>query len=91
MAQDAPKRWFLSLMFLVSIIIIVNEKWYEHVPEPVLESEGCKILWDFMIQTDHVIEARRPDMIVVKKRNKCCKIIDFTIPYDSRIEEKEVE
>ena len=60
-------------------------------PEPVLENEGCKILWAFTIQTDHVIEARRPDMIVVEKRNKCCKIIDFAISYDSRIEEKEVE
>ena len=30
-------------------------------------------------------------MIVVEKRNKCCKIIDFAIPYDSRIEEKVVE
>ena len=38
-----------------------------------------------------MIEARRPDMIVVEKRNKCCKIIDFAIPYDSLIEEKEVE
>ena len=36
-------------------------------------------------------KARRPDMIVVEKRNKCCKVIDFAIPYDSRIEEKEVE
>ena len=53
---------------------IVNEKWYEHVPEPVLENERCKILWDFTIQTDHVIEAGRPDMIVVEKRNKYCKI-----------------
>ena len=30
-------------------------------------------------------------MIVVEKRNKCCKIIDFAIRYDSRIEEKDVE
>ena len=70
---------------------IVNEKWYEHVPEPVLENEGCRILWDFTIQTDYVIEARRPEMIVVEKRNKCCKIIDCAIPYDSHIAEKEVE
>ncbi|XP_068756858.1 uncharacterized protein [Montipora capricornis] len=70
---------------------IVNEKWYQHVPEPVLENERCKILWDFTIQTDHVIEARKPDMIVVEKRNKCCKIIDFAIAHYSRIEEKEVE
>ena len=38
-----------------------------------------------------MLEAKRPDMIVVEKRNKCCKIIDFAIPYDRRIEEKEVE
>ena len=30
-------------------------------------------------------------MIVVEKRNKCSKIIDFAIPYDSRFEGKEVE
>ena len=32
-------------------------KRYEHEPESVLEN-GYKILWDFSIQTDHVIEAR---------------------------------
>ena len=29
------------------------EKWYIHKPEKVLESEDCKILWDFPIQTDN--------------------------------------
>ena len=28
------------------------EKWYIHKPEKVLESEDCKIVWDFPIQTD---------------------------------------
>ena len=28
-----------------------------------------KILWDMTIQCDHVIEARRPDMVVVEKEN----------------------
>ena len=46
-------------------------------------------MWDFSIQTDHVIEARRPDLIVVDKKERSCKIIDFTVPGDSRIEEKE--
>ena len=32
-------------------------KWYEHEPESVLENEDYKILRDFSIQTDHVIEA----------------------------------
>ena len=42
-----------------------GNKWYEHDPERVLENEGYKILWDSSIQTDHVIEARRPDLVVV--------------------------
>lgn len=40
------------------------------------------VLWDFTIQTDHAIEARRPDLIVT---------VDFPIPHDSRIEQKENE
>ena len=68
-----------------------GDKWYEHEPESVLESEDYKILWDFSIQTDHVIEARRPDLVVVDKKRRTCKIIDFAVPGDSRIEEKEKE
>ena len=34
-----------------------GDKWYEHEPESVLENEDYKILCDFSIQTDHVIEA----------------------------------
>ena len=46
-------------------------------------------MWDFSIQTDHVIEARRPDLVVVDKKERICKIIDFAVPGDSSIEEKE--
>ena len=65
------------------------DKWYEHEPESVLENEDYKILWDFSIQTDHVIEARIPDMVVVDKKGRSCKITNFAVPGDSRIEEKE--
>ena len=47
-------------------------------------------MWDFSIQTDHVTEARRLDLVVVDKK-RTCKIIDFTVPGDSRIENKEKE
>ena len=57
-----------------------RDKWYEHEPESVLENEDYKILWDFSIQTDHVIEARRPDLVVVDKKERSCKIIDFAVP-----------
>ena len=45
-------------------------------------------MWDFIIQTDHVIEAQRPDLVLVDKE-KICKIIDFAVPGDSRIVDKE--
>ena len=42
-------------------------------------------MWDFSIQTDHVIEAQRPDLVLVDKKERTCKIIDFAVPGDSRI------
>ena len=65
-----------------------GDKWYKNEPESVLENEDYKILWDFSIQTDHVIEARRPDLVAVDKNERICKIIDFAVPGDSRIKEK---
>ena len=46
-------------------------------------------MWDFSIQTDHIVEAWRPDLVVVHKKERSCKIIDFAVPGDNRIEEKE--
>ena len=56
-----------------------NDKWYNHVPESVLENENYKLLWDFSIRTDHYIEARRPDLVLVDKSKKSCHIIDVAI------------
>ena len=68
-----------------------GDKWYEYGPKSVLENEDYKILWNFSIQTDHVIKVRRLDLVVVDKNSRTCKTIDFAIPGDSRIEEKEKE
>ena len=40
-----------------------------HNPEPVLENEMHKILGDLKMQTDHLISARRPDLVIVKEKN----------------------
>ena len=66
-----------------------GDKRYEHEPESVLENEDHIILWDFGIQTDHVIEARRQDLVVVDKKERSCQIINIAVPGDSKIEEKE--
>ena len=67
------------------------DKWYEHVPEGVLENNDFKILWDFTIQTDHVIQARRPDIVVLDKKAGTCQIIDVAISGDKRVVDKEQE
>ena len=62
-----------------------------HNPAPVLENDTHKLLWDFNIQTDHLIPARRPDLIIINKRKRICKIVDFAVPVDHRINLKECE
>ena len=39
-----------------------------HKPEYIQENETQKILWDFEIQTVHLIPARKPDLIVINKK-----------------------
>ena len=41
-----------------------------HNPASVLENDTHKLLWDFDIQTDHLISARRPDLIIINKKKK---------------------
>ena len=47
-----------------------TNKWYMHNPAPVLENDTHKLLWDFDIQTDPLISARRPDLIIINKKKK---------------------
>ena len=71
-------------------------------PEPVLENDTHKLLWDFDIQTDHRISARWPDLIIInkkkkkkKKKRKKKKVnrqnCGFSIPADHWIKLKESE
>ena len=37
-------------------------------PNLVEESEECKLLWGFPIQTDHKIDQKRTDIVVITRR-----------------------
>ena len=50
-----------------------------------------KLLWDFDIPTDLLISARRPEPIVINKKQRTYKIIDFAVPADHKIKLKECE
>ena len=53
-------------------------------PAPVIENDTHKLLWDFNIQMDHLIPARRLDLIIInkKKKKRTCKIVDLAVPVD---------
>ena len=56
-----------------------KDKCYEHAPDSVSENDEVKLLWDVNIQCDHVIEARRPDIVVVNKQEKSALLL--ILPY----------
>ena len=60
-----------------------------HNPASVLENDTDKLLWDVDIQTDHLISARRPDLIIINNKKRICKIVDFAVLADHRIKLKE--
>ena len=68
-----------------------SERWYEHIPEKVVENDRAKILWDYDVRTDHRIQARKPDLIVVNKETQKVQLIDVAIPWDTRVMEKSRE
>ena len=51
-----------------------TNKSYIHNPSPVLENDTHKLLWDFDIHTDHLIPARRPDLIISNKKREIAKL-----------------
>ena len=66
-------------------------KWYIHNQAAVLENDIHKLLWDFDKQTEHLTYARIPDLIIINRKKRICKIVDFAIPVDHRIKLKERE
>ena len=67
-----------------------TNKWYVQNPISVLDNDTHKLLWDFEIQTDYLISARRLDLIINKKE-RTCRIMDVAIPADHRLKLKESE
>ena len=57
-----------------------TNKWYMHNPAPVLENDMHKLLWDFNIQTDHLIPTRRPDLIIINELKKLWNMQVTIIP-----------
>ena len=69
-----------------------TKKWYTQNQAVVLENNTHELLWDFDVQRDHLISARRPNLIINNnKKKRTCKIVDFAVSADNRIKLKECE
>ena len=69
--DQTPLGWkFEPLGITQGIEILHTTKWYMHKPETVLKNETPKIHWDFEIQTNHLIPARRPDLVLYNKKKE---------------------
>jgi len=80
-------HWALSKRFKLDAC----GSYWNHEPQSVSENSEVKLLWDFNIYTDHVLSARRPDIVLVDKHNNTVEIIDISVPADSNVSSKETE
>ena len=65
--------------------------WYKQKLEGVVKSDNFKILWDFTVQCDRKIEARRPYIVFLDKKEREVVTIDVAIPGDDRVKDKGLE
>ena len=68
-----------------------KDKWYGLEPEGTVENSDTKLLSDINILCNHVIEIRRPDIILIIKVEKSCIVIDIAIPEDNKIHQRQKE
>ena len=84
--------WELSKKFELD----QTNKWYTNNQGPVLENETHENLWYFVTLMEHLITARRPDLVRVNKKKKeekkeqkkekwICQIMNFiTLEYKTK-------
>ncbi len=72
-------------------VIHWESKWLQNGTTMFRRKLKVKILWEFIIQTDHVTEQRHPDVVVLDKRKKMRHLIDIAVSGDIRVASKETE
>ena len=55
-------------------------EWYIHKPKSVRENETY---WNFEIQTNHLISPKRPDLVLINKKEGTCYLKDLGVPSES--------
>ena len=67
----------------------VTDRYYEHMPERLINVNGTTIMWDVPVITDRTILANRPDTVLLDKKDKIWILIHIAIPDDLNFNTKE--
>ena len=67
------------------------DKWYIKKAGSVKEKKKYIIHCDFEIETDHLIQARRPDLGIINEKRRISHQVDFVVLTDHRVKIKENE
>ena len=65
-----------------------TNKWYIHNPASFLGNETHNLLSYCEIQTDHQMSARRPDLVIIYKEKRTCRVMDLSVSADHRVKLK---
>ena len=57
------------------------------IPTIILLINTHKLLWDFNIQTDNLIPARKPDIIIINKKERICREISINLKECGKMDE----
>ena len=59
--------------------------------EAVVENDNCRIYWNYPFPTTHLIQANKPDIVLLEKRTSSMYVIEFSAPAETNIDIKERE
>ena len=56
------------------------EKWYDHIPAAVAETDTIQLKWDSTIYTNNRLAHNRPDITLIDKKSNEWTLIDIAVP-----------
>ena len=68
-----------------NITIHHTKNWYEHKPQPVVETDYSTIVWHFAVHTDGKVDANKPDITIKYCENNSCLLIELVFPMENNL------
>ena len=68
-----------------------SEQWHLEVPDGVRKSDDgmVEIWWDQTVITPTKFKSNRPDMLIIDRRSNKWFMVDFAVPFDANVVQKE--